>query len=348
MIWPSGGTQVFTDVAARHARCGSSKAAQLEPRARPRAGSRGRRPTTPARAAPAASPPRRHLAVRAVPGAGRSRAPDLDGADALARGAARASRRCCCSGRATDPAGRAALDALGARPRRARPAPASARSPSPSTAAGCRGALRSRVGGRPAGDRRDAGARAELRAPQPPPVHEPARTCGCRPRCCSTRRAGRQGLPRRDRRGRASSRDAAAIDAATPAARLARAVPFPGTFYSPLPLRNYLPYGRELLDQGLERRRSSRSSGRRRRTRARRRCTAWARCSRRAASRPGAGGLRARARPAAGSRRGPQRSRRAARRRAAISRARSRGSGRRWRRRPTIPTRSTTWAMRCC
>jgi Flp pilus assembly protein TadD/peroxiredoxin len=45
--------------------------------------------------------------------------------------------------------------------------------------------------------------------------------------------------------------DAATIDA--PAAeRLARAVPFPGTFYSPVPRRNYLPYGRELLDQKLE------------------------------------------------------------------------------------------------
>jgi Flp pilus assembly protein TadD/peroxiredoxin len=45
--------------------------------------------------------------------------------------------------------------------------------------------------------------------------------------------------------------DAATIDA--PAAeRLARAVPFRGTFYSPVPRRNYLPYGRELLDQKLE------------------------------------------------------------------------------------------------
>ncbi len=47
------------------------------------------------------------------------------------------------------------------------------------------------------------------------------------------------------------SRDAATIDAPA-AARLARAVPFPGQFYSPLPRRNYLPYGRELLDQHLE------------------------------------------------------------------------------------------------
>jgi tetratricopeptide (TPR) repeat protein len=46
-------------------------------------------------------------------------------------------------------------------------------------------------------------------------------------------------------------KDATAIDA-TPTERLTRAVPFPGTYYSALPLRNYLPYGRELLDQGLE------------------------------------------------------------------------------------------------
>ena len=45
--------------------------------------------------------------------------------------------------------------------------------------------------------------------------------------------------------------DAARID--VPAAeRLARALPFPGTLYSPPPLRNYLPYGRELLDEQLE------------------------------------------------------------------------------------------------
>jgi Flp pilus assembly protein TadD len=46
-------------------------------------------------------------------------------------------------------------------------------------------------------------------------------------------------------------RDAGAIDA-SPAERLARAIPFPGTFYSGLPLRNYLLYGSELLDNGLE------------------------------------------------------------------------------------------------
>lgn len=46
-------------------------------------------------------------------------------------------------------------------------------------------------------------------------------------------------------------RDAQTIDSAA-AERLARALPFSGTFYSPPGLRNYLPYGRELLDQGLE------------------------------------------------------------------------------------------------
>ncbi|HEX7086048.1 MAG TPA: FG-GAP-like repeat-containing protein [Vicinamibacterales bacterium] len=45
--------------------------------------------------------------------------------------------------------------------------------------------------------------------------------------------------------------DAAVIDA--PAAeRLARALPFPGQFHAPIGRRNYLPYGRELLDQGLD------------------------------------------------------------------------------------------------
>ena len=45
--------------------------------------------------------------------------------------------------------------------------------------------------------------------------------------------------------------DVASIDV-TPTERLARAVPFQGRFYSEPPVRNYLPYGRELLDQGLE------------------------------------------------------------------------------------------------
>jgi Flp pilus assembly protein TadD len=46
-------------------------------------------------------------------------------------------------------------------------------------------------------------------------------------------------------------KDASAIDR-SPTERLDRAVPFRGTFYFGLPLRNYLPYGRELLDNGLD------------------------------------------------------------------------------------------------
>jgi Tfp pilus assembly protein PilF/peroxiredoxin len=46
-------------------------------------------------------------------------------------------------------------------------------------------------------------------------------------------------------------KDAGAIDV-SPEQRLARALPFKGVFYSGVPRRNYLPYGRELLDQGLE------------------------------------------------------------------------------------------------
>ena len=45
--------------------------------------------------------------------------------------------------------------------------------------------------------------------------------------------------------------DAAAIEA-PPAVRLARALPFAGMLLSPAPRRNYLPYGHELLDQGLD------------------------------------------------------------------------------------------------
>ncbi len=46
-------------------------------------------------------------------------------------------------------------------------------------------------------------------------------------------------------------KDAPRIEA-DPAVRRARALPFPGTFYSQAGQRNYLPYGQELLDQGLE------------------------------------------------------------------------------------------------
>jgi Flp pilus assembly protein TadD/peroxiredoxin len=49
----------------------------------------------------------------------------------------------------------------------------------------------------------------------------------------------------------AIQKDAPRIEA-DPAERRVRALPFPGTFLSSAGQRNYLPYGRELLDQGLE------------------------------------------------------------------------------------------------
>jgi Flp pilus assembly protein TadD/peroxiredoxin len=45
--------------------------------------------------------------------------------------------------------------------------------------------------------------------------------------------------------------DVPAIEASEPE-RLARAVPFPGTFHAAMGERDYLPYGRELLEQGAE------------------------------------------------------------------------------------------------
>lgn len=44
----------------------------------------------------------------------------------------------------------------------------------------------------------------------------------------------------------------AAATALSATDRLARALPFAGSFHAALPLRNFLPYGRELLDEGLE------------------------------------------------------------------------------------------------
>ena len=134
-------------------------------------------------------------------------------------------------------------------------------------------------------------------------------------------------------------KDASAIDA-TPAERLARAMPFPGTFYSGLPLRNYLPYGRELLDQGLD-------------------AAAVVAFDRAAQANPGASTLyrlgtlltrRPARQPAPGRRSSgrspfsltwPRPTTISARssRRMGISTRRSAGSARRWRPCPTIPTR---------
>ena len=141
--------------------------------------------------------------------------------------------------------------------------------------------------------------------------------------------------------------DAAAIDAATPEARLSRAVPFAGTFHAPLPLRNFLPYGRELMDQGLEAAavvaferaaqanpnastlyrlgtllaKSGEPAGRGRPTSARSPCN-------RISPKPSTTSAPSRPRPA-------------------TSRARSPASGPRSPPRPTTPTPSTTWATRC-
>ena len=66
--------------------------------------------------------------------------------------------------------------------------------------------------------------------------------------------------------------------AASPKERLARAMPFAGTFYGVPGSRNYLQYGLELVEQGFEHRRPrARSSGRPRETRAPSRSTAWGR-----------------------------------------------------------------------
>ncbi len=108
-------------------------------------------------------------------------------------------------------------------------------------------------------------------------------------------------------------KDASAIDV-SPAERLARAVPFQGTFYSGLPLRNYLPYGRELLDDGLERAAvigvRARGPGEPGRLHA---VSSGHAARQERGDGPGPRGVRARSRPATGSGRGQQRSRSAAR-----------------------------------
>ena len=75
------------------------------------------------------------------------------------------------------------------------------------------------------------------------------------PRC---RRARGQGVPRARRRRRAWPAMPRRIDVRRRASVWRAPCRLPARFYSPLPLRNYLPYGRELLDQGLEARRARR------------------------------------------------------------------------------------------
>ena len=87
----------------------------------------------------------------------------------------------------------------------------------------------------------------------PPPVHEPAAICRCRPRSCSTAGPRREGLPRRrvdaGRHRRATRRRSTPP---RPSAARARAARSPGRSTRRCRSRNFLPYGRELLDQGLE------------------------------------------------------------------------------------------------
>ena len=141
-------------------------------------------------------------------------------------------------------------------------------------------------------------------------------------------------------------RDAAAIEA-SPDERLARALPFGGTFDSPPPHRNYIPYGRELLDQGLEAQA----------------VVAFEQAAQGSPSasilyrlgeppredRPGGQGegrLRAGARACSPTCPRPATTSARSWRRAATSRRRSSASGPPSRPRPTTPTPSTTWATR--
>ena len=142
--------------------------------------------------------------------------------------------------------------------------------------------------------------------------------------------------------------DAGAIEVATPEAGLSRAVPFAGTFYTPIPSRNFLPYGRELMDQGLEAaavvafERASQANPSA--STLYRLGTLLAKCGEAGRARAAYERALTPAAPIS-----PRRTTTSGRswRKAAISRARSRASGVRSRRPPTIRTRSTTWATRC-
>ena len=246
--WPSGKTQVFTDVPLDHRlRLDGGRRA----RARSRSRRRRRWPWTPT-PPPPASPPSATWLYEPFPAPDFS-LPDLRRRDALARGAARPARSCCWPGRrARRAALRRAPGAGRGKPRarrrgrrRARAGLRRARGPAAGPRRGVGRELAAR--GR---SRRDAVA-PELRHPQPPPVHEPPgpaaadrlparrggprgeglpRAPGRRPRSCATPRGSRWPRPSGSR----------------------APLPFAGTFYSPAGQRNYLPYGHELLDQGLE------------------------------------------------------------------------------------------------
>ena len=190
------------------------------------------------------------MALRAVPGA-RLLAAGPD------RGRRDRSRRCeggppsCCSGRARRRSIARALDALARGATRWRRPGVGALAIALDRAADLPKVRAASSAALPV-IAREPGAGPELRDPQPSPVHEPA---GPAPADGpAARRAGtrRQGLPRRAwmwpivraRRGGASRRRRPSVSRAP--------CRFPARSTRRRPLRNYLPYGRELLDQGLE------------------------------------------------------------------------------------------------
>ena len=247
-VGPAG--RSFTDVAAeRRVSARRGRHARRERRSRPSRSTWGvRRP--------------RHRASPSVPAQTRpgftsrsrrrtSRCPDLTGHDALARGSARATRASSCSGRATAPGRRAQRSTrsreaatrwrqAGSRParHRARCRPRDRRRSARVAPPGCPSIAREPGGGLSYAilNRHLFMNRQDLRLPtalllDAAGTRRPAYRDGWMWRwSCGTRRA---------------------IDA-PPAERLRAPCPSPARSIRPPPLRNYLPYGRELLDQGLD------------------------------------------------------------------------------------------------
>ena len=183
-------------------------------------------------------------------------------------------------------------------------------------------------------------ARPELRDPQPAPVHEPAGPAPAR-RPCSWTRAGSVVKAYRDRVDVAAIvKDAAGDRRATARAARAGRCPSPGRFTPRCRCATTCPTGGSCSTRASRPPRSSPSSARRRRTRARptlyRLGTLLAKTRR---DRARAGRVRARARAASPTSPRPTTIWARCWRRAAISRRRSRASARRSRRRRTIPTR---------
>ena len=341
--WPSGATQVFTDVPLntrlRLVEGGALETRAVRADARPSRRSRRRRVAAGAAAG-------RDVALRAVSRRPTSRSRTCDGQTRSL--AALRGRPAVLLFWSSDVGGsRAALDALARGQRRA----GAGRRRRARRRARCRRRTCRRSARRPparaARDPREPRARPELRDPQPPPVHEPAGPASADGACCSTPRAGSsrptaiawtsRAILRDARDDRGDSRRASRASRAVRRARSTRRRRCATT----------CPTGGSCSIRGWRPRRSSPSSARRRRARAPRRSIGWARCWRRAAKPARARRLRARARAAAGPRRSEQRPRRAARAGRRPRRRRSSASARRSPRRPTTPMRSTTSATRC-